>query len=106
MQYFKYFLAFILSMFILIPLMMAVTISLNPSNTDILANMGSWKSFIPQVFSFDNYRAVWSDPYHPFGLYLFNTFFITSISLTLSLMVNSCAAFSLAWGRGNTGSIY
>ncbi|PJE57190.1 carbohydrate ABC transporter permease [Marinomonas sp. BSi20584] len=100
MQYFKYLLAFILSMFILIPLMMAVTISLNPSNTDILANMGSWKSFIPQVFSFDNYRAVWSDPYHPFGLYLFNTFFITSISLTLSLMVNSCAAFSLAWGEG------
>lgn len=100
MQYFKYFLAFILSMFILIPLMMAVTISLNPSNTDILANMGSWKSFIPQVFSFDNYRAVWSDPYHPFGLYLFNTFLITSISLTLSLVVNSCAAFSLVWGEG------
>ncbi|MFT6905144.1 MAG: multiple sugar transport system permease protein [Oleiphilaceae bacterium] len=100
MQYFKYFLAVLLAVLILVPLMMTVTISLNPSNTDILANMGSWKSFIPQTFSFDNYRAVWSDPYHPFGRYLFNTVFITATSLILSLMINSCAAFSLAWGEG------
>ncbi|NVC96062.1 carbohydrate ABC transporter permease [Vibrio natriegens] len=100
MRLIKYFSSILLCLLILIPLMMTVTISLNPDNNDILASMGTWKSFIPLNFSFDNYVAVWSDPYHPFGRYLFNTAFITSVSLTLSLMINSMAAFSLAWGTG------
>jgi multiple sugar transport system permease protein len=99
MRTIKYFFAVMLSLLIVIPLMMTITISLNPDNTDILTNMGSWKSFVPHAFSFDNYKAVWSDPYHPFGRYLFNTVFITTTTLTLSLLINSCAAFSLAWGE-------
>ncbi|WP_321463479.1 carbohydrate ABC transporter permease [uncultured Vibrio sp.] len=100
MRALQYFFATLLGLLILIPLMMTVTISLNPDNTDILATMGSWKSFIPQRFSWDNYIAVWSDPYHPFGRYLFNTAFITATTLLLSLTINSMAAFSLAWGEG------
>ncbi len=100
MKAFKYFTSTLLCLLILIPLMMTVTVSLNPDNTDILSNMGSWKSFVPHAFSFDNYKAVWSDPYHPFGRYLFNTAFITASTLILSLLINSMAAFSLAWGEG------
>ncbi|PWI33802.1 sugar ABC transporter permease [Vibrio albus] len=99
MKFFKYFIAIFLCLIVLIPLMMTVTISLNPNNTDIMANMGSWKSFVPTSFSLENFKKVWSDPYHPFGRYLFNTAFITTVSLILSLAVNSMAAFALAWGE-------
>ncbi len=99
MKIFKYFMAIFLSLIVLIPLMMTITISLNPDNIDIMANMGSWKSFIPLHFSLDNFQNVWSDPYHPFGRYFLNTAFITAVSLTLSLAVNSMAAFALAWGE-------
>ena len=98
MRALQYFFATLLGLLILIPLMMTVTISLNPDNTDILATMGSWKSFIPQSFSWDNYIAVWSDPYHPFGRYLFNTAFITATTLLLSLTINSMAAFFACLG--------
>jgi multiple sugar transport system permease protein len=100
MKIFKYFIAVFLCLIVLIPLMMTLTISLNPDNTDIMANMGSWKSFIPSHFSLDNFEKVWTDPYHPFGRYLFNTALITAVSLVLSLVVNSMAAFALAWGEG------
>lgn len=100
MKIFKYFIAVFLSLIVLIPLMMTLTISLNPDNTDIMANMGSWRSFIPFHFSLDNFEKVWTDPYHPFGRYLFNTALITAVSLVLSLVVNSMAAFALAWGEG------
>ncbi|EPN9988881.1 TPA: carbohydrate ABC transporter permease [Vibrio cholerae] len=100
MKILKYFIAIFLGLIVLIPLMMTVTVSLNPDNTDIMANMGTWKSFIPTHFSLDNFKAVWTDPYHPFGRYLFNTALITTISLVLSLVVNSMAAFALAWGEG------
>ncbi|WP_394150036.1 carbohydrate ABC transporter permease [Vibrio maritimus] len=100
MKILRYFFAIFLCLVVLIPLMMTVTISLNPNNTDIMVNMGTWKSFVPTQFSMENFHNVWTDPYHPFGRYLFNTALITSVSLTLSLIVNSMAAFSLAWGEG------
>lgn len=100
MKALKYLFALAIAAAILVPLMMMVTLSLNPDKSDVLSIMGSWRSFVPTVFSLDNYAAVWSDPYHPFGRYLFNTAFITATSLLLSVFVNSAAAFSLAWGTG------
>lgn len=100
MKALKYLFALVIAAAILVPLMMMVTLSLNPDKSDVLSIMGSWRSFVPTVFSLDNYAAVWSDPYHPFGRYLFNTAFITATSLLLSVFVNSAAAFSLAWGTG------
>lgn len=105
MNIFKYLTAILLSLMVLIPLMMTITISLNPDNTDIMANMGTWKSFIPVTFSFDNFKHVWSDPNHPFDRYFFNTGLITFVSLTLSLAVNSMAAFALAWGNSKYNKI-
>lgn len=100
MKALKYLFALAIAAAILVPLMMMVTLSLNPDKSDVLSIMGSWRSFVPTVFSLDNYAAVWSDPYHPFGRYLSNTVFITATSLLLAVFVNSAAAFSLAWGTG------
>ncbi len=96
----RYIFAIAIAAVILLPLMMMVTLSLNPDKDDVLAIMGTWRSFVPTVFSLENYVAVWSDPFQPFGRYLANTVFITISSILLSIVVNSAAAFSLAWGGG------
>lgn len=98
-KYIPYFFILVLSLLVLIPLMMAITISLNPDNTSILAQMGTWKSFIPTDFSVKNFVDVWHNPYHPFLTYLFNTAFITATTLVGAIFVNSMAAFALAWGK-------
>ena len=96
----SYFLAVIMVMIVLGPLMMMVTVSLNPSEPDININMGSIKGFIPHVISFENYQAVLTDRNHPFLRYLFNTTFIVGAILVGAVLVNSMAAFALAWGQG------
>lgn len=83
---------------ILLPLSMALTISLNPDEQDILVSMGKLRSFLPEVASLQNYFEVWTDPVHPFGRYLFNTVLISSVTLLLSITFNSMAAFVLALG--------
>ena len=77
---------------------MALTISLNPDEQDILVSMGKLRSFLPAVVSLQNYIEVWTDPVHPFARYLFNTVLISSLTLTLSIVLNSMAAFVLALG--------
>jgi multiple sugar transport system permease protein len=88
----------ILALGVLLPLLMMVTISLNPNEQDIMVSMGSIRSFIPQVFSLENYVQVWTDPVHPFSRYLWNTLLITGSTLLLSILFNSMAAFVLAQG--------
>jgi multiple sugar transport system permease protein len=87
-----------LAVSVLLPLMMAVTISLNPDEQDILVSMGRLRSFIPEVVSLTNYIQVWTDPVHPFARYLANTALIAFSTLTLSVLFNSMAAFVLAQG--------
>lgn len=88
----------VLALGVLLPLLMMVTISLNPDQQDVLVSMGSLRSFIPQVFSLQNYIDVWTDPVHPFPRYLANTAIITFSTLFLSILFNSMAAFVLAQG--------
>lgn len=90
--------ACIMALGVLLPLMMMVTLSLNPDEQDVLISMGTWRSFIPQVFSLQNYIEVWTDTVHPFPRYLANTAFITFTTLILSIVINSMAAFVLAQG--------
>ena len=90
--------AIIATLGILLPLSMALTISLNPDEQDILVSMGKLRSFLPAVVSLQNYIEVWTDPVHPFARYLFNTVLISSLTLTLSIVLNSMAAFVLALG--------
>lgn len=90
--------AAIMALGVLLPLLMMVTISLNPDEQNIMVSMGSLRSFIPQVFSLENYVQVWTDPVHPFARYLGNTLLITGSTLVLSILFNSMAAFVLAQG--------
>lgn len=90
--------AIILALGILLPLMMMFTISINPDEQDIMVSVGTWRAFIPQVFSLQNYIDVWTDPVHPFPRYFFNTVFIACTTLVLSVLFNSMAAFVLAQG--------
>lgn len=98
-KYLNYAFAVVLSLYVLIPLMMAVTLSLNPDNTEIQQIMGTWKSFIPTRFSLDNYIEIWNNPQHPFFKYLWNTVVITLSTLFISIATSSMAAFALAWGE-------
>lgn len=90
--------AVIMALCVLLPLLMMVTISLNPDQADIMVSMGTLRSFIPQVVSLDNYLHVWTDPVHPYLRYLGNTLLIAGCTLVLSIAVNSMAAFVLALG--------
>jgi multiple sugar transport system permease protein len=89
----------ILVLYVLIPLMMAITLSLNPDNTEIQQIMGTWRGFIPTRFSLDNFIEIWNNPQHPFFRYLLNTAIITLSTLVLSIFLSSMAAFALAWGE-------
>lgn len=88
----------ILALGVLLPLLMMVTISLNPDEQDILVSMGSLRSFIPEVVSIQNYIDVWTDPHRPFFRYLVNTLIVTGSTLVISVTINSLAAFVLAQG--------
>ncbi|WP_341487791.1 carbohydrate ABC transporter permease [Pararhizobium sp. A13] len=88
----------ILALGVVLPLMMAVTISLNPDEQAILIEMGTISAFIPHVVSAQNYIEVLTDPVHPFIRYFFNTVLITFSTLILSILFNSMAAFVLAHG--------
>ncbi len=96
----QYVFAAVLVLYVLVPLALALAISFNPDNTDVLATMGSWRALWPAQVGFDNYVAVWTDPFHPFARYLFNTVFITAAVVVCSVLVNSGLAFAMAWGRG------
>lgn len=90
--------AVIMTLGVLLPLLMMITISLNPDEQDILVSMGSLRSFIPETFSLQNYIDIWTDPQQPFPRYLLNTVVVTVSTLVLSITFNSMAAFVLAQG--------
>lgn len=90
--------AVIMALGILLPLLMMVTISLNPDEQDILITMGTMRSFIPEVISPQNYIDIWTDPNRPFFRYVGNTLIVTLSTLVISVVVNSMAAFVLAQG--------
>lgn len=83
---------------VLLPLLMMITISLNPDEQDILVSMGTLKSFIPEVISVQNYIDVWTDPARPFFRYMMNTAIVTLATLVISITINSMAAFVIAQG--------
>jgi multiple sugar transport system permease protein len=100
MRYIRFFLGLLLALVVLGPLSMMFTLSLNPNEQDILVSMGSLRAFVPQVFSLENYREILADPYQPFARYLLNTLIVVVGVVGIGVLVNSAAAFVLAWGHG------
>jgi multiple sugar transport system permease protein len=57
----------------------------------------SWKTFLPQTWTLENYWRLWELAPYPFTRYLFNSVFV-AVSVTLSsLVVNAMAAYAFAW---------
>ena len=90
-----------LSIFFICPGVAMVVLSLQPNETQIVADQRSIWAFIPRALSLQNYRDVFDRP----GVLrsVFNSVLITTLTVGFGLIVNSMCAFSLArlewWGR-------
>ena len=79
------------------PLVFMVMSSLKPS-AQLLADTGSMRAFLPVGdISFDNYRDAFARA--PVGLFVFNSIFVTGVTVVLCLFVCSLAAFSFVFLR-------
>ncbi|MER3483005.1 MAG: sugar ABC transporter permease [Meiothermus sp.] len=101
MKLLRLLLALVLTVIVLGPVSMMFTLSLNPDEQDILVSMGSLRSFIPEVFSLQNYREILSDPFESITRYFLNTLIVVVGIVGTGILVNSAAAFVLAWGQGD-----
>lgn len=96
-----YLLMLALAVFFVFPVVAMVVLSLQPNETQIVADQRSIWAFIPRTFSLQNYRDVFDRP----GVLrsVFNSILITTLTVGFGLIVNSMCAFSLArlewWGR-------
>lgn len=98
----RYAVLVLIAVIFVFPLVFMVVSSLKPDQ-QLLSDTGSLRAFLPVGdISFDNYGAAFERA--PVGLFIFNSVLVTGITVTLSLLVCSLAAFSfvfLEWrGRG------
>lgn len=90
----------VIALVIVSPLFLLVVASLKPDRFQILADMGSFRAFWVSDPSLQNYRDVATlDGPLPMGRYLLNSMVILSVTVCGGILINSMAAFVLAWGR-------
>lgn len=90
----------IIAIVVVSPLIILLVASLKPDRFAILADMGSMRAFWVDDPTLNNYREILSfDGALPFGRYLVNSVFILLTTVTGGLLINSMAAFVLAWGQ-------
>ncbi|MEO1056045.1 MAG: carbohydrate ABC transporter permease, partial [Actinomycetota bacterium] len=89
-----YVLMIALAVFFVFPVVAMVVLSLQPDETQILADQQSIWAFIPRTFSLQNYRDVFDRD--GVARSLFNSVLITTLTVGFGLIVNSMCAFSLA----------
>lgn len=97
----------LIAIIFIFPLVFMVMSSLKPDQ-QLLADTGSLRAFLPVGdLSFDNYRDAFQRA--PVGLFVFNSMLVTGVTVVLSLLICSLAAFSfvfLSWtGKGVVLSI-
>lgn len=83
-----------LAIFFVFPVVAMVVLSLQPNETQIIADQRSIWAFIPRTFSLQNYRDIFDRP--GVARSIFNSLLITFFTVGLGLIVNSMCAFSLA----------
>ncbi|MGR3465632.1 carbohydrate ABC transporter permease [Limimaricola sp.] len=98
----RYAVLVLIAIIFIFPLVFMVVSSFKPDQ-QLLSDTGSLRAFLPVGdISFDNYGAAFDRA--PVGLFIFNSVLVTGVTVTLSLLVCSLAAFSfvfLEWrGRG------
>jgi len=92
--YFRYALMILLAVVFAFPIVFMMVSSLKPS-FQILRDSSSLLAFLPVgEISVDNYFR--ASERAPIGQFVFNSLLVTSITVTLGLLVNSLAGFSLA----------
>ena len=82
--------ALFLIAFAMFPVLWILSASLNPSNT--LAS----SSLIPQNVGLDNYRLLFNTPETPFGIWIWNSIKISSITTLLSVSITTLAAYAFS----------
>lgn len=90
----------IIALVIVSPLVLLFVASLKPDRFQILQDMGSFRAFVvahPTLKNFGDVLTL-SGPL-PFGRYLLNSLLILAVTVGCGVIVNSAAAFVLAWGR-------
>jgi len=92
----------LIAVIFIFPLVFMVMSSLKPDQ-QLLADTGSLRAFLPVGdIGLDNYREAFARA--PVGLFVFNSMLVTAVTVVLSLLICSLAAFSfvfLNWtGRG------
>jgi len=92
----------LIAVIFIFPLVFMVMSSLKPDQ-QLLADTGSLRAFLPVGdIGLDNYREAFARA--PVGLFVFNSMLVTAVTVVLSLLICSLAAFSfvfLTWtGRG------
>ena len=97
----------LIAIIFIFPLVFMVMSSLKPDQ-QLLADTGSLRAFLPVGdLSFDNYHDAFQRA--PVGLFVFNSMLVTGVTVILSLLICSLAAFSfvfLSWtGKGVVLSI-
>lgn len=76
--------------FAVAPVLWVISASFNPANTII------GQRLIPNEPSFANYRLLFSDPQHPFGLWMWNTVRLSLITALLVVSITSIAAYAFS----------
>ncbi|EJC83827.1 ABC-type sugar transport system, permease component [Rhizobium leguminosarum bv. trifolii WSM2297] len=90
---------FIIALVIVSPLLLLVVASLKDDRFQILADMGSFRAFWVSNPTLSNYAEVGHlSGELAFGRYLINSLIILVTTVCSGLIVNSMAAFVLAWG--------
>ncbi|MEM9034401.1 MAG: carbohydrate ABC transporter permease [Actinomycetota bacterium] len=84
----------LLAVFFVFPVVAMIVLSLQPNETQIIADQRTIWAFIPRAFSFENYADIFDRD----GVTraLFNSALITVVTVGLGLVVNSMCAYALA----------
>lgn len=90
----NYALLIVMAIFFLFPIVFMVVSSLKSENTMANDVRSVVNAFVPTEVRFDNYNAVFTEV--PFFQFLFNSIFVTAITVGLGLVINSMIAYALA----------
>ena len=76
--------------FALLPVLLIATASLDPRDSMVR------QAIIPENANFENYKDLFDNQIHPFGIWLLNTLKIASITSVLTIFICSISAFAFS----------
>jgi len=82
--------AVLAAIYALVPVFFVVSAALNPLNTV------SGASLIPQTMTLDHFTSLFNDPLHPWLLWVFNSFAVSTITSVIVVSLCALAAYSFS----------